>query len=144
MRVIDTKVPNNRINSNIFHGVLGQLSDGIWENSPACTSYWFCCDIDDDGDTIKLVIDNAPVVRYFDEYLNNRYFRMSDADILHYFVRKMLEIVKIEGKDNKSEKEYLMNANNQTICEYLRYEADVRVCHVYEVRKKLMEVARCK
>ena len=141
-RIINTKVPNNAINRNIFRGVLGQLSDGIWENSPACTSYWFCCDTDDSGDTIKLVIDRAPVVRYCGDYLNNRYYKMSDADILHYFARKMLEIVKIEGKDERAEKEYLMNAHNQTPCGYLRYEADVRVCDVYAVRKMLMEVAK--
>lgn len=139
-RVIDTKVPNNAVNRNVFHGVLGQLSDGIWENCPICTSYWFCCEINDDGDTIKLVIDSTPVVRYGNEYIRNRYFKMSDADILHYFVRKMLQIVKTEGRDN--EKNYMMSARNTTRCEYLSYEANVRVCDVYTVRKKLIEVAR--
>ena len=140
-RIIDTKVPNNCVNSDIFRSVLGQLSDGIWENSSNCTSYWFCCDIDNNGDTIKLVIDAEPMVRYGNLYINNRYFKMSNAEILHYFVRKMLQIVKIEGEDNNP-KDYLMNTKNQTRCDYMCYDADVRVCDVCTVRKMLMEVAR--
>ena len=141
-RIIDTKVPTTAVNKDIFHGVIGQLSDGIWENSPACTAYWVCCDIDADGDTIKLVIDSEPTVRWGNEYINNRYFRMSDTDILYYFIRKMLQIVKIEGRDNGDERLYLMNAHNQTVCEYLDYTSGVKVCDVWAVRKMLMEVAR--
>ena len=141
-RIIDTKVPTTNVNKDIFHSVIGQLSDGIWENSPACTSYWFCCDIDSSGDTIKLMIDSEPTVRWGSEYIRNRYFKMSDMDILYYFARKMLQIVKIEGEDNDP-MDYLMNANNQTRCDYLDYNSGVRVCDVWAVRKMMMEVARC-
>lgn len=141
-RIIDTKVPNTAVNKDIFHSVIGQLSDGIWENSPACTAYWLCCDIDANGDTIKLVIDSEPIVRWGNDYINNRYFKMSDMDIFYYFIRKMLQIVKIEGRDAGDEKLYLMNAHNQTELDYMSYDVRVRVCDVWAVRKMLMEVAR--
>ena len=141
-RVIDTKVKNTPVTRDIFRGVLGQLSDGIWENSNACTSYWVCCDVNSDGDTIKLEIDTSPMCDYCGSTMSNRYFRMSNADILRYFATKMSQIVKIEGKDSNNAEAYAMKADNQTPCEYLNYESGVKVCDVYAVRKALMEVAK--
>lgn len=144
MRYVNTGVPNTQLNRDIFRSVLGQLSDGIWENSPACTAYWLCCDVDDGGDTVSLVVEDRPLVSYCGgEPMKNRYFDMSDADILNYFAYKIRQIIRIEKADNNcTDHSYDMTLQNQTESEYFGYEIPVRICDVCAVRNILMEVAK--
>lgn len=50
-RVIPT-IGDPKINSAIIDSVLGQLSDGIWENSPGMDGYWTTADTDGNGNII--------------------------------------------------------------------------------------------
>lgn len=50
-------------NKNILEGVMGQLSDGIWENSRAMTKYWSYMDIvEEDGELCIEVPSNFHVL----------------------------------------------------------------------------------
>lgn len=41
MREVITNLPNEKKYCEMIASVVGQLSDGIWENSPRCIPYWY-------------------------------------------------------------------------------------------------------
>ena len=50
---------SGKVNSDILHSVIGQLSDGIWENSPGMEKYWKHADIEErDGQLCIAVSDD--------------------------------------------------------------------------------------
>jgi hypothetical protein len=58
LRVINTGL-TGPVNKDILDSVMGQLSDGKWENTPAMVKYWRNTRIDErDGKIVILVSDN--------------------------------------------------------------------------------------
>lgn len=81
------------IGADCINSVLGQLSDGIWENSNRCTGYWICANLNED-----LNLEIEPYSYYYDRWnsVKNPYYNMSDYDIVMYFARKIKQVVLIE------------------------------------------------
>ena len=71
-------------NYDILSSVIGQLSDGIWENSRQCERYWKSLDIIKDENDEIIIISN-----------NSWLFNTND-ECKKYFATKMKQIVKKE------------------------------------------------
>ena len=78
------------IQKDILASVLGQLSDGWWENSSRMDPYW---------KHAKIVEENGKVYLQVDSY--SVYDSMSDAEILQWFGKKIKFLIKNEFEGNK-------------------------------------------
>lgn len=97
MRIVETGFnANDKTIEAILDSVIGQLSDGIWENSNAMIKYWAGMYIQDND---ILVCDDF-CVKYGKTKYNNPFFNMTDAKIKNWFADKLKAIVKTEEKDS--------------------------------------------
>lgn len=145
VRIIDTGLPATKENDEIISSVFGQLSDGIWENSPRMNGYWMFATNKKYNGKIVLVIDKTPGSWYGSKspkalghnYLypsvNNPYLHMSDEKIIDWFANKVKYIVKLELGDNHfATNEW--NRTNKRELDYLGgYTNPVTVSDAYKV-----------
>ena len=97
MRTVETSFnAEDKVIEAILESVIGQLSDGIWENSPAMNKYWVGMQIQNND---ILVSDNFTVSFCKTRY-NNPFFNMPDEKIKSWFADKLKAIVKHEEKDS--------------------------------------------
>ena len=105
-RKIKTDLEATNKNYEILDSVLGQMSDGIWENSPVVEGYWRFATIEksDDNKTV-IAVSTIHIIFYSDIYginyhdnkcLKNRFADMTDDKVKAYFANKIKQIVKIE------------------------------------------------
>lgn len=88
---------------DVLSSVVGQLSDGIWENSPGMSRYWQHMDIDKEG---------SEVVAKFDTKDYDSGFRGKDeSQIKKWLANKVKQIIKEEGlnwdRDNTETVSYM-------------------------------------
>ena len=103
-RIINTGLIDSA-SLNVLLSTIGQLSDGIWENSNVARHYWKFADIEMIDDEVCLVIKRC--LFEYDHYDNNRptenYFRsrmqLDPAAIKKYFANKVRAIVRENAKD---------------------------------------------
>ena len=96
IRIVNTGLPNTETNQTILSSVLGQMSDGMWEETYSRRDregYYRCAD--PEGSDIKIT-DRRWVV--------NPYTRMSDAKILRFFAKKIRQVCLQELKDRYPDK----------------------------------------
>lgn len=114
-------------NGEIISDVIGQLSDGIWENSPGVDKYWECADVD--GSTLdvnvglydKLEYQNGRRDRrgyYHHRSMPSGFRGKSENQIRAYFANKLKQVVKIEQGDYPNEN-LSWDRNNNTSLNYL-------------------------
>lgn len=145
VRIIDTGLPATKENDEIISSVFGQLSDGIWENSPRMNGYWMFATNKKYNGKVVLVIDKTPGswwgskspkalgYRYLYKNTSNPYLHMSDEKIKNWFASKVKQIVKIElGDNNFTAGEW--NRTNKRELDYLGgYTIPVTVSDAYKV-----------
>lgn len=106
-RIIKTGLKTQQ-ECDILDGVLGQLSDGMWENSNVAECYWPYIDIKIENGEVVLHISND---YYRGEYPNNRFLKMTDDEIKIWLAKKIKQVIKEEGldwkRDNTEETDYL-------------------------------------
>ena len=130
VRIIDTGLPATKENDEIISSIFGQLSDGIWENSPRMNGYWMFATNKTYNGKIVLVVDKTPgswsnstphkamgKYRYLYNNVQNPYFRMSDEKIIAWFANKIKYIVKLELGDSH----FAVNEWNRTNTRQLDY-----------------------
>ena len=115
----------------ILDAVLGQLSDGMWENSPMMDKYWPYIEIEKRGG--KVYLDISDSYRKYD-YPRNGFMDMDDATIKTWLAKKLKAVIKEEGldwrRDNADTTDYLSTDWRLPSKE----EATVADCYyVYEV-----------
>lgn len=106
----------NSIRETIVGNVIGQLSDGIWENSPAMEKYWRFATT---PGTDLLVDSNS---------IQSGFYEQSEDWIRNWFAKKIKAIVKRNLGDDRQ----IWNRNNMTIVDYLSYPKDISVSACYE------------
>ena len=116
---------------HILDSVVGQMSDGMWENSPVMEHYWrFVNVVKAGGNQVFLVVDGVTgdprshVVNYFNYKLG-----MDEKKIKEFFAKKVKEVAKEQIKDERN----LMgwDRNNEMVCDYL--DGTISDCYfVYE------------
>ena len=139
-RKIPTGLTDDK-SKDVINAVVGQLSDGMWENSPGMERYWkFTSGADDNGNIIVYdgyvsVDEYAGMNRYGGKKYNTKWIysafsKMDDDAVKRYFAAKIKQIVKEEGLE--------WNRNNTQPCEYLDYHSGVTVRDAYKVYDRLL------
>ena len=90
VREISTLAKNNETNLTILDSIIGQMSDGYWEESRYMEGYWRFVETDASGEFLTIVV-STDCWEYdcFHRKVNNHFYKMSNADILDYFARKI-------------------------------------------------------
>lgn len=106
-RIIKTGLPKRF--KDMLAAVIGQMSDGYWENTPMMRGYWPFVDAAVQGDESVLEVSTDSYNR---EFVHNRFRDMTDDAIRKFFAEKIKFLVKEEGlgdwkRDNENETEYL-------------------------------------
>ena len=119
--LIDTGLSDRKA-EEVLLSVIGQLSDGIWENSRGMEKYWQYADIIKKGSEIYISVNT--------ENYESGYRGKSEQDIKRYFAQKVKQIVKEEGLE--------WSRDNTEISYYLARDSEVTVQDAYRVYDKLL------
>lgn len=98
---VNTKLKGKKF-YDILESVMGQLSDGIWENSNSNQRYWREQDIELNKETLEVIIKSS--YRLFKD----------EEGVKKFFANKVKQIVKIEREDGSNELIWSRNNNNET------------------------------
>ena len=118
-RIIKTGLFGKK-NKDILDSVIGQWSDGIWENTPQMAKYWEFANVDMPNGEVVLKIDT----RNHNGHHYNGFAGLDDAKVKEIFGRYVKAIVKtelddgLEGnwkRDCTSECDYLTRDDNEPI-----------------------------
>lgn len=127
----------------LIKSVLGQLSDGYWENSPRMESYWpfMCTDVREDG-TVEVCVSCKHDQARGRRWVVNKARWLTPAKLLKWFADKVYVLAKAEAEDWGSS-EYRAIEGNQGVSRYLsREDAQLTGNDVWELRRALIEASR--
>lgn len=96
-RIIKTPFFSNKA-KEVLDSVLGQLSDGIWENSGRMEKYWRFAEVKTAPDNrVYIEIENVSGKPTYDHrWTTNGFFRMSDDEVIQFFAGKVKYIMQQE------------------------------------------------
>ena len=117
---------------DILDSVMGQMSDGMWENSHAVERYWRNANISKKDGTIGIKVNTDTSWKSASPYGG-----MSDEEIRGYFAKKIKAVAKQELEDySKGE----WNRNNEAVLDYLSRSnrKPVRVKDAYKLYDHLL------
>lgn len=128
----------------VLDGVIGQLSDGIWENSPSMEKYWngMTLSQDERGNVElrfnRLITERVPRwrrghIEYDYKYKRSGYGDMDDRQTRAFLAGKIRSVINTERKDYPSLGKW--SADNQNTSVYLG--RDVTVADAYSLYKRL-------
>ena len=101
LRVIETGLDKeNKKFNEILRSIIGQLSDGMWENCSKYQGYWTFDE--KTGKDNKIIVSNelGEWNRNWSHMYKNPYYKMTDHEIRKFFANKIKYLVKVELKNN--------------------------------------------
>lgn len=110
----------NDIRAEVIDSVLGQLSDGIWENSNGMRKYWYYADVNRDNE-----------LEVNDENWDSGFRGKDEAWVRNWFANKAKQVVKIWADDYG--KRDVWQRDNQDEVDYMggHKVRDIKVADVY-------------
>ena len=138
---------NDRVSLNVLKSTLGQLSDGMWENSRKAERYWPFANAEMIDGNVCIVISKEYSKRYGSGhnawgYTNGFIYdlRMDVDRIKDYFAKKIQAVVRQEAKDYPD-----AGIKCTTKCEvaldymsdYDNRDNEIRACDAHRVYKAL-------
>lgn len=138
IRKIKTNTFSKKANE-MLRSVIGQMSDGIWENSKLMDKYWMFAYIDRAADGENIIeIGTETGKMYCGRYVYNGFADMSDDQIREFFAKKIKQIAKIELNDNakiklkdSDETPEWKRTNTEFKSCYLNYNEDISIADAY-------------
>lgn len=133
-REINTPFFSNKA-YDILRSVLGQLSDGLWENSRGYEKYWLNFDVErkTNGQVYFAVNENYDKV-FGKNYYINPFKEMSDTKFLNWIAAKLKAVIVAEFKDNSIPSREGWKRDNTTFeSAYLSYNEKITVADIYVV-----------
>ena len=127
----------NPTRAEVISSVLGQLSDGIWENSSAMDKYWMFADVDGTNLSIddEAFRDETGWGRYGStrKRTQNGFYGKSEKEIKDWFANKAKQVVKIWAEDYGKDHKAVWDRNNTDEVTYMgHHNMDITVADVYE------------
>ena len=119
LKYVDTGLSVKYI--DILNSVIGQLSDGIWENSPRMNKYWKNASISAENGNVYIVVN--------DNWASG-FKGMDDTAIKMWFANKIKAIIKEEGLE--------WSRGNKEVSDFISRQTDITVSdcyYAYEVLK---------
>lgn len=124
----DTNILATRVNVAILDSVLGQLSDGIWENRRVMQKYW-------QGISF-LISESNHIIICFNKYLCGA----SRSQVMKFLATKIKQIVKICIDDGCWNSQMVWKRDCQADCEYLNRSSQVvRISDAYKLYDQLLQ-----
>lgn len=128
----------------VLEGMMGQLSDGIWENSGSMEKYWrgMALSQDEKGNVElrfnSVITDKVPKwrrghIEYDYKYKQSAYSRMSDKETRSFLASKIKSVYNTEKKDYPSLGKW--SADNTNRSDY--FGGEVTVGDAYSLYKRL-------
>lgn len=141
---IDTGLPLPK-GGILLDGVKGQLSDGMWENSPRMEGYWkfFCVGKSNYG-SAEIAISNSAAIwtPYYGKVTHNSFYGKTPREILEWFARKIYEVCKAEEVD-WPQSGFKLKKGNDCPSAYLGGHPHALTGNdIWELRRKLLAVAK--
>lgn len=135
-RIVPTKLQGPK-NYDILNSVIGQMSDGMWENTRGMKPYWLLADIDDN---CNIVVSDAYSVQENskEKRIQNPYKYKSDDEIRAFFADKIQKIAKQFMKDDGQDSVEDWVQDNDVRCSYLDYGSGVSVGDAFAAVKTLL------
>lgn len=134
---IDTGIKLDDKKYRILESIVGQMSDGIWENSSQMEKYWKNIGVDKKDNNLIFKIDKEngkpdKYVRY--GWVSNPFYNKSDDEIREFMADKLKKIVQIEIKDKFRNGKDIgkWSKDNKNTLEYVGRD-NTTVSDVYEV-----------
>lgn len=118
----------------ILDSVLGQLSDGLWENSRGYDKYWQNFNVKRAADNqiyIEVNADSGNWSSWNNHWLENPFHSMSDSQFLDWLAGKLKAVIQAEAKDEKWQKGWWDRAEDKILTSYLNYDAEISIADVY-------------
>lgn len=121
-RVIKTNLKGKKY-QEIIDSMLGQVSDGIWENSPRAEHYWPFISVEMAGKEVVLVVSE----KLWEHRISNAFVDMDDNKVKEWCANKIKAVIKEEGlawkRDNEEETDYCSRHEGTTVSDcYYVYE----------------------
>lgn len=139
------------VSKSVLENVIGQLSDGMWENSSAMTHYWPFVEIEMRNGQVCFVItkkDESYCWSHggygYNYFVNSMKMNKDVKKIKNWFADKIKAIVNEYRKDYPN-KEIKFNAKCNKGIGYMYYHnedgsyRDIKVCEAYAVYKHLKD-----
>ncbi len=133
-RIIITPFPSgDKMAMEVIDSVMGQLSDGMWENSNnrSIKDMWSCTDVEDDGKNIILKLYNKSSYSYGSPY--NSWFRADEKKIFDYIASHAKQVVKFFEKEEGSDYAWSRTNNNEAFGFGGHGVSDIKISDVYRV-----------
>ena len=97
---------------DMLDSVIGQMSDGYWEDTPMMRGYWKFVKTGTSGNEVTLNVDETSGARDGDRRIDNRFYGMSDDAVKKFFADKIKFLIKEEGlgkwdRGNENETDFL-------------------------------------
>lgn len=120
----------------MLDSVVGQLSDGIWENSPGQNKYWSNMAYEQHNNRITFATrENGGYNPVAHHWVSNPFSSKSDQEVKDYLANKIKQIAKQEMKDNPSVGSW--DRNNTNKLDYLGYDEEITVADAYNLYDRL-------
>ena len=120
-RIIKTNANGNAANE-ILNGVIGQMSDGMFENSTYYEGYWRFVDIDQNN---NICINKKHYhISYGGHETYNRFIYMTDTEIKEFFAKLIKRIIQQELRDSDIPVRGMFKKGNMMLTKYLNYKND--------------------
>lgn len=96
-RIIKTSLKGD-IAEHICGAIIGQMSDGYWENTPNYEKYWRFINVKKlSNGRIAFVVDEIDgKYNYDNKFIKNGFFMMSDTDVISFIAKKIKFILSKE------------------------------------------------
>lgn len=123
----------NETRAEVIDSVLGQLSDGIWENSNGMNKYWMFADVDGTNlDISDEMYENS--YSYYRNPTRNGFYGKSEKEIKDWFANKAKQVVKIWAEAYGKNPKIIWDRNNTDVVDYMggHNVPNVTVADVYE------------
>lgn len=141
VREISTQFYTNKA-FEILSSVLGQLSDGIWENSQAAAKYWrnFSVKRRTDGQVYFKVNANSWSNSYgYMRTRQNPFADMSDSDFCKWIAGKLKAVIQCNIRDKgRNTKIEWKRDNDKFVSNYLSFKETVTIADIYTVYDYLL------
>lgn len=145
-RIINTGLTDSA-SLNVLLSTLGQLSDGIWENSNVARHYWEFAEVEMIDDEVCLVIKkdsydfHSGNCRPTENYFRTR-MHLDPTSIKKYFANKVRAVVRENAKDYPS-RGIKCTAKCEVALDYMsdydNHDNEIRACDAYKVYKALID-----
>lgn len=119
----------------ILRSVLGQLSDGLWENSRGYERYWLNFNVERRASgQVYFVVSKDCYKVFGKDCYTNPFVEMTDAEFLNWVSNKLKAVIAAELKDNPICTGGGWKRDNTTFeSAYLSYKEKITVADIYVV-----------